>query len=119
MNPKRAYFANLGAPPIPIVPVTDFDRLPYDMLKQAWWIVGVSADRNLSRCAIWEVIAAAYLEGMNHGYEFSQQQRNVKMENEPQAEMPRYKCHKEVHALKIAAITLCDGGARIAPEEKG
>lgn len=41
------------------------------------------------------------------------------MENEAQSEMPVYKCHKEVWALKIAAITLCDGGARIAPADKG
>ena len=26
------------------------------------------------------------------------------METTPQAEMPRYKCHKEVHALKIVAV---------------
>ena len=67
MNHKRAHFASLGAPEIPLVPCRDFDRLPYDMLKQAWWLIGPSADRNLSRCAIWEVIAAAYLEGLDHG----------------------------------------------------
>jgi hypothetical protein len=35
------------------------------------------------------------------------------------AELPRYKCHKEVHALKIKAIALADGGgnALITPEE--
>lgn len=27
-----------------------------------------------------------------------------------QTEMPRYKCHKEVHALKIAEITIIEGG---------
>jgi hypothetical protein len=26
------------------------------------------------------------------------------MSNETQAEMPRYKCHKEVHALKLDAV---------------
>lgn len=47
-----------------------------------------------------------------------------------QAEMPRYKCHKEVHALKIDAVHLdadvaksegreTNGGAFIYPEEKG
>ena len=30
-------------------------------------------------------------------------------------EMPRYKCHKEVHALKIAAV----GGLTIFPAEPG
>lgn len=48
----------------------------------------------------------------------------------PDAEMPRYKCHKEVWALKIAAIDFdrdaaqrenreTDGSATIAPAEKG
>lgn len=35
-------------------------------------------------------------------------------------EMPRYRCHKEVWALKIAGIeNLADGGARITPAEEG
>ena len=34
----------------------------------------------------------------------------------PSAEMPRYKCHKEVWALKVAAIEFSeDGSAKIAP----
>ena len=37
--------------------------------------------------------------------------------NEVSREMPRYKCYKEVHALKIAAVELLDYGARITPEE--
>jgi hypothetical protein len=40
------------------------------------------------------------------------------------AEMPRYKCHKQVWALKIADISLTDtgqekGAALIVPAEKG
>ncbi len=49
-------------------------------------------------------------------------------ENQPQAEMPRYKCHKEVWALKIASIAYdrdaadlenreTDGSAMITPAE--
>ena len=49
---------------------------------------------------------------------------------EAQMEMPKYKCHKEVHALKIASIELdsdkakrdnreTDGTALIAPVESG
>ena len=42
-------------------------------------------------------------------------------------EMPRYKCHKEVHALKIAAVEMhnegteddADGSAMITPEDEG
>ena len=38
--------------------------------------------------------------------------------NDVAAEMPRYKCHKEVNALKIAAIEFMeDGSARIAPAD--
>lgn len=34
-----------------------------------------------------------------------------------EAEMPRYKCHKEVHALKINSMQLDpDGNATITPE---
>ena len=47
--------------------------------------------------------------------------------NEAQTEMPRYKCHKEVHALKIGSITRdeipkdqeTDGSMLIVPEESG
>lgn len=36
-----------------------------------------------------------------------------------EAELPRYKCHKEVHAVKIAAIKILeDGRAKIAPDDK-
>lgn len=35
-------------------------------------------------------------------------------------EMPRYKCHKEVHALKIAAVSIHrDGSATIDPADAG
>lgn len=34
-------------------------------------------------------------------------------------EMPRYRSHKEVWALKIAAIELFPDGAKIAPADKG
>jgi hypothetical protein len=40
------------------------------------------------------------------------------MENASQ--MPRYKCHKEVWALKIAVIEMYENGvAKIAPVDKG
>lgn len=35
--------------------------------------------------------------------------------NEAQSEMPRYRCHKEVHALKIEAIN----GHEITPADQG
>lgn len=39
--------------------------------------------------------------------------------SEPQREMPRYKCHKEVHAFKIKGIVPDPVGYRIEPEEAG
>lgn len=44
------------------------------------------------------------------------------MENEmtEAGEMPKYKCHKQVHALRIRAININpDGSASIIPEEDG
>jgi len=41
--------------------------------------------------------------------------------NETTKELPRYKCHKEVHALKILGIDIDydKGGATITPDEEG
>lgn len=37
-----------------------------------------------------------------------------------QSEMPKYKCHKEVHALKIHEVVVQnDGGAMITPAVEG
>ena len=45
---------------------------------------------------------------------------NADTESQTFREMPRYKCHKEVHALKIKAIDMRgDGGADITPEDNG
>lgn len=39
--------------------------------------------------------------------------------DQPQREMPKYRCHKEVWALRINKVAaLDDGGARITPEEQ-
>lgn len=40
--------------------------------------------------------------------------------NEDTQELPRYKCHKEVWALKIAGVEIhADGSATIAPVDEG
>ena len=42
----------------------------------------------------------------------------MNIENQEQIEMPRYRCHKEVWALKIAAIEIKqDGSAEIVPHD--
>lgn len=44
----------------------------------------------------------------------------IVMENGAQREMPRYKCHKEVHALKIRHLVVRpDGGAEMTPDDDG
>ena len=37
----------------------------------------------------------------------------------PLVEMPRYKCHKEVHALKIAEVITYEGTTTIVPADEG
>ena len=73
MKPGRksgVHFATLG-PPIPIVPVGDFSRMPYDVIEKAWQIVGPSVARNMnsarSVAPLWQIFAACYAEGVNHG----------------------------------------------------
>ncbi|TMI87858.1 MAG: hypothetical protein E6H08_18780 [Bacteroidetes bacterium] len=41
------------------------------------------------------------------------------MENQPSIEMPRYKCHKIVHALKIKEMISLIDGIYIRPVEAG
>lgn len=47
--------------------------------------------------------------------------KEKRMSGGPSMEMPRYKCHKEVWALKIAVVIPDEegGGAAIAPVEEG
>lgn len=69
---SRNYRLAIG-PSMPVVPIRDFSRLPAEMLTGAWSIVGPSAEQNMRRdhagrcCELWEVTAAAYLEGLQHG----------------------------------------------------
>lgn len=63
---KQFYFA----PTIPTIPITHFSRLPIDrkQFQEFWRICGPTAERNMMRgFPIWEVITAAYLEGLQHG----------------------------------------------------
>ena len=42
------------------------------------------------------------------------------MSDVAQIEMPKYKCHKEVHALKLAGVDILeDGSAMLCPADKG
>lgn len=69
MNRKRLHFITLG-PPIPIVPVSHFTPLPLDQnqLAEVWKVIGPSVEHNMRKNApLWEIFAAAYLEGLNHG----------------------------------------------------
>lgn len=65
----KSHYVNLG-PPVPMVPVSHFSRLPNEVVEIAWQIIGPSVQRNLSSVrppALWEVFAACYAEGVEHG----------------------------------------------------
>jgi hypothetical protein len=59
--------ATIGPCAIALVPVSKFSKLKGAQLCDAWEIVGPSAQKNLESSPLWAVIAAAYLEGLNHG----------------------------------------------------
>ena len=54
-------------PAVNLVPVQSFSKLRASQLHGAWEIVGPSAYKNLNNGPVWTAIAAAYLEGLNHG----------------------------------------------------
>lgn len=61
-------------PEMPIVPVGDFSqwKLSKEDWNRAWQLCGPSAEKNMMgrmrrRMELWQVIAAAYLEGLYHG----------------------------------------------------
>lgn len=76
MNYKKPHYVQFG-PPIELVSVSDFSRfaLTKEQFEEAWAVVGPSAERNMrrdyrGRCLeMWQVITAAYLEGLHHGSE--------------------------------------------------
>ena len=71
----RLHFARFG-PAINIVPVTYFSRMSLtdQQWADAWKLVGPSAEKNMTGTTkrgpleLWQVIAAAYLEGLHHGH---------------------------------------------------
>lgn len=82
-NRKRHHFMTFG-PPIPIVPVGDFSRmkLSEEQWADAWHICGPSAEQNMRRgygrrgLELWQVIASAYLEGLQHGAALAREQHD-------------------------------------------
>lgn len=73
---KRPHFIPFG-PRVDIVPVSDFSRMSLsdEQWAGAWRIVGPSAAKNMTGTTkrgpleLWQVITAAYLEGLHHGAE--------------------------------------------------
>lgn len=65
---RRAHHVQFG-PSIPIVPVTHFSkmRLTEQQWSDVWQIIGPSVNRNMDKVPTWKLIAAAYLEGLQHG----------------------------------------------------
>lgn len=74
MRTKQPHYMRFG-PPMPVVPVGDFSKmgLTEEQWADAWSLCGPSAQMNMKGgfnrppLQIWQVIAAAYLEGLQHG----------------------------------------------------
>lgn len=68
MNRKRPHFVPFG-PPVPVVPLRDFSELHMtdEMMAGLWSVVGPSVELNMRRLPLWQVILAAYAEGLAHG----------------------------------------------------
>ena len=58
--------ARIGPTVIADVPASDFDSWPLP-LERIWQLCGPSAERNLASLPLWQVIAMAYVEGLQHG----------------------------------------------------
>jgi hypothetical protein len=77
-NYKKPHFVVFG-PPVPIVPISNFSSmaLSEQQWADAWSICGPSAERNMQRrfrsgpLELWQVIASAYLEGLQHGHQLA------------------------------------------------
>ena len=75
---KQQHFAHFG-PSIPVVPIGDFRRMALtpEQWADAWSICGSSAAKNMEGgfrkppLQLWQVIASAYLEGLQHGAELA------------------------------------------------
>lgn len=76
MNYKKPHYVQFG-PPIDVVPFKHFSLfgLTKEQFAEALAIVGPSAEKNMQRdrhgrcLEMWQVITAAYLEGLHHGAE--------------------------------------------------
>lgn len=79
----RQLVAAAFGPAIPFIPVKDFSRMPHEVIAGAWSIVGPSAMRNLNAgVPLWEIIACAYAEGLNHGSEIERSRNPLNMYKE-------------------------------------
>lgn len=72
---KSEHFVRFG-PAIPTVPVTRFSRtfLTREQWEDAWFLCGPSAERNMTKLEPWQVVAIAYLEGLQHGSSFAKEE---------------------------------------------
>jgi hypothetical protein len=76
MKRPKPHFMHFG-PAIPIVPVGDFSVMPFsdEQWEMLWSVCGPSVELNMRgrrgrrgrKLELWQVIAAAYLEGLAHG----------------------------------------------------
>lgn len=70
-----ARMVSIGPAAVPVVPISQFRRSRAIDMQAVWQIVGPAAEKNLDRLPLWQVIAAAYVEGLHHGAELAQEQK--------------------------------------------
>ncbi len=77
---KRTHFVSLG-PAIDLVPITDFDKISFtpEQWSFLWRICGPSVQLNMRKLELWQVIAAAWMEGALMGYELAQKGKQLEL----------------------------------------
>lgn len=90
MNYAKPHFMTFG-PSFPVTPVGDFSRmrLTDQQWADAWRLCGPSAEQNMRRnfrgqsLELWQVIASAYLEGLQHGAGIERERHEQPRHTEP------------------------------------
>ncbi len=60
--------AMFGPCTVDVIPNSQFSKFHRHFLIDAWKMIGPSAEKNINKVPVWEVVASAYLEGLDHGY---------------------------------------------------
>lgn len=73
---KKIYFQSAAiGEHFPLVPISHFSKFRFKKQEweEVWKIIGPSVQWNINKHPLWIVIAAAYLEGLQHGSEIKKE----------------------------------------------